>query len=121
MVRVLDENTALRANLAALPASAQALTSEFLQLDIGAGVVMDAWMIKPPDFDPTRKYPILVYVYGEPQAQTVLDAWGTAHAEFHRAIAELGYLVVSIDNRGTPAPKGAAWRRAVAGSGGRQA
>jgi dipeptidyl-peptidase-4 len=56
-----------------------------------------------------------VYVYGEPHAQTVLDAWGRVHADYHRAIADLGYLVVSIDNRGTPAPKGAAWRRSVFG------
>ena len=55
-------------------------------------------------------------VYGEPLAQTVLDAWGTVHADYHRLIADLGDLVVSIDNRGTPAPKGAAWRRAVFGS-----
>ena len=87
--------------------------TEFLQLDIVYDVVMDAWMIKPPNFDPSKKYPILVYVYGEPHAQTVLDAWGKVQADYHRAVAELGYLVVSIDNRGTPAPKGAAWRRAV--------
>ena len=55
-------------------------------------------------------------MYGEPHAQTVLDAWGKVHADFHRVIADLGYLVVSIDNRGTPAPKGAAWRRAIFGS-----
>ena len=90
--------------------------TEFLKLDIGGGVVMDAFMIAPSDFDPSKKYPVLVYVYGEPHAQTVLDRWGTPHADYHRAVAELGYLVVSIDNRGTPAPKGAAWRRAVAGS-----
>ena len=90
--------------------------TEFLKLDIGGGVVMDAFMIAPSDFDPSKKYPVLVYVYGEPHAQTVLDRWGTPHAEYHRAVAELGYLIVSIDNRGTPTPKGAAWRRAVAGS-----
>ncbi|MFB3105574.1 MAG: alpha/beta hydrolase family protein, partial [Pseudomonadales bacterium] len=67
------------------------------------------------DFDPSRKYPVFVYIYGEPHAQTVLDVWGRVHADYHRAIADLGYLVVSIDNRGTPAPKGAAWRRSVFG------
>ena len=76
----------------------------------------EAFIVKPPDFDPSKKYPVLVYVYGEPHSQTVLDRWGTPHADYHRAVAELGYLVVSIDNRGTPSPKGAAWRRAVAGS-----
>jgi dipeptidyl-peptidase-4 len=92
--------------------------TEFLKLDIGNGVVMDAWMIKPRDFDSTKKYPVFVFVYGEPHAQTVLDDWsgGQNHSMFHRMIADFGYLVVSMDGRGTPAPKGAAWRRAVFGS-----
>ncbi len=86
--------------------------TEFLQLDIGGSVVMDAWMIKPRNFDPSKKYPVFIYVYSEPHGQTVLDAWGRNHADYHRVIADLGYLVVSMDSRGTPAPKGAAWRRA---------
>ncbi len=90
--------------------------TEFVQLDIGNGVSMDAWMIKPKDFDPSKKYPVFVYVYGEPHAQTVLNEWGVAQIDFHRVVADLGYLVVSIDNRGTPAPKGAAWRRSIFGS-----
>jgi dipeptidyl-peptidase-4 len=77
---------------------------------------MDAWMIKPREFDESKKYPIFVYVYGEPHAQTVLNEWGAGQSHFLRVIADLGYLVVSIDNRGTPAPKGAAWRRSVFGS-----
>lgn len=112
VVRVLEDNEELRRKMAPLISQ----PTEFLQLDIGGGVVMDAWMIKPTGFDPSRKYPLLVYVYGEPHLQTVLDAWGSAQADYHRMIADIGYLVVSIDNRGTPAPKGAAWRRAVFGS-----
>jgi dipeptidyl-peptidase-4 len=111
-VRVLEDNKELRNKMESLISQ----PTEFFQLDIGGGVVMDAWMIKPSDFDPSRKYPVFVYVYGEPHGQTVLDAWGRVHADFHRVIAELGYLVVSIDNRGTPAPKGAAWRRSIFGS-----
>nr|WP_238381236.1 DPP IV N-terminal domain-containing protein [Mariniblastus fucicola] len=90
--------------------------AEFIQLPIDDGVVADAWMIKPTDFDETKKYPVFVYVYGEPHLQTVLNQWGAAQNHFHRVIADLGYIVVSIDNRGTPAPKGAAWRRSIAGS-----
>ncbi len=90
--------------------------SEFMSLDIGAGINVDAWMLKPADFDATKKYPVFVYVYGEPHAQTVLDSWGAAQSPFLRGVADLGYLVVSIDNRGTPCPKGAAWRRAIFGS-----
>jgi dipeptidyl-peptidase-4 len=111
-VRVLEDNQELRAKMESMISQ----PTEFLQLGIGDGVVMDAWMIKPDGFDPSKKYPVLVYVYGEPHAQTVLDAWGRVHADYHRLIADLGYLVVSIDNRGTPAPKGAAWRRAIFGS-----
>jgi dipeptidyl-peptidase-4 len=113
-VRVLEDNAAAAARVKPLIAR----PTEFLQLDIGGGVVMDAWMIKPRDFDPAKKYPVFVFVYGEPAGQTVLDDWrgGQGHTLFHRAVADLGYLVVSIDNRGTPAPKGAAWRRAVFGS-----
>ena len=112
VVRLLEDNKDLRHKMESLITQ----PTEFFQLDIGGGVVLDAWMIKPGDFDPSREYPVFVYVYGEPHAQTVLDAWGRSHADYHRVIAELGYLVVSIDNRGTPAPKGAAWRRSVFGS-----
>jgi dipeptidyl-peptidase 4 len=90
--------------------------AEFLKLDIGNDLEFDAWMLKPKDFDPSKKYPLFIYVYGEPHAQTVLDEWGAAQIDFHRVVAEQGYVVVSIDNRGTPAPKGAAWRRAIFGS-----
>jgi dipeptidyl-peptidase-4 len=115
VLRVLEDNEELRERVESLISQ----PTEFFQLEIGGGVVFDAWMIKPSDFDSSRKYPVFVYVYGEPHGQTVLDAWdawGRSHADYHRVIAELGYLVVSIDNRGTPAPKGAAWRRSVFGS-----
>lgn len=112
VARVLEKNARLREKMDSLDIQPK----EFLQVDIGKGVVIDAWMIKPEDFDPSRKYPVFVYVYGEPHAQTVKDAWGHAMTDYHRVIADLGYLVVSFDNRGTPCPKGAAWRRAVSGS-----
>ncbi len=110
-VRVLEDNRGLKEKLEPLISR----PTEFLQLDIGGGVVLDAWMIKPRDFDPSQEYPVFVYVYSEPHSQTVLDRWSGSN-NYHRVIADLGYLVVSIDSRGTPAPKGAAWRRAVFGS-----
>lgn len=112
VVRVLEDNSAVSANLKKIFSH----PTEFLQLTLDNGVTMDAWMIKPKDFDASKKYPVFIYVYGEPHAQTVLDEWGAAQIDFHRIVADLGYLVVSIDNRGTPAPKGAAWRRAIFGS-----
>jgi len=90
--------------------------AEFFTVDIGGGVVLDGMMLKPRSFDPSRKYPVIVYVYGEPAAQTVVDSWGGGRILFHRALADAGYIVVSFDNRGTPAPKGAEWRKAIYGS-----
>ena len=113
-IRVLEDNAECRRRVSPLITQ----PTEFLKLEIGDGVVMDAWMIKPRDFESTKKYPVFVFVYGEPHAQTVLDDWtgGQNHSLFHRMIADFGYLVVSMDGRGTPAPKGAAWRRSVFGS-----
>lgn len=109
VVKTLVENQALRERLAALaPVSA-----EFFRVDIGEGVELDGWCLKPPGFDPSKQYPVLVHVYGEPAAQTVLDQWGGRHGLWHRMMAERGYVVLSMDNRGTPAPKGRAWRKSV--------
>ena len=79
------------------------------------GVTMDGWMIRPASFDASKKYPVIVFVYGEPASQTVTDAWGGGRL-FYRALADAGYVVVSFDNRGTPAPKGAAWRKSIYGA-----
>ncbi len=110
--RVLEDNHALRANAAALLTT----PTEFFKVDIGEGVTLDAWMLKPPNFDPHKKYPLLVYVYGEPAAQTVEDMWADWNFDFHRIVAAAGYIVVSFDNRGTPAPKGRAWRKTIYGA-----
>lgn len=97
---------------------AQFLTppAEFFKVDAGDGVMVDGWMMKPPNFDPAKKYPVLVNIYGEPAAQTALDRWGGNGTLFHRHVASLGYLVVSFDNSGTPAPRGRAWRKAIYGA-----
>jgi dipeptidyl-peptidase 4 len=89
---------------------------EFFNVDVGNHVVLDGWMLKPPAFDASRKYPVIVFVYGEPAGQTVTNRWGSGQTLFNRALANAGYVVVSFDNRGTPAPKGAAWRKVVYGS-----
>lgn len=112
VAQVLEDNAELRKRMQDVVSH----PTEFLQLNIDGGISMDAWMIKPKDFDPSKKYPVFLYVYGEPYAQTVLNRWGAAQVDFHRVVADQGYLVVSIDNRGTPAPKGAAWRRSIYGS-----
>ena len=111
-VSLLEDNPLIREKMKSISCQ----PAEFLRLDIGHGIACDAWILKPQHFDASKKYPLFIYVYGEPHAQTVLDEWGAAQIDFHRVVAEMGYVVVSIDNRGTPAPKGAAWRRAIFGS-----
>ncbi|HLI29485.1 MAG TPA: S9 family peptidase, partial [Terriglobia bacterium] len=110
--RILEDNAALKSKVRALGSQ----PVEFFPVAIGKGVSLDAWMIKPENFDPARKYPLLIYVYGGPAVQTVLDEWGEDRMLFHRLLANEGYLVASIDNRGTPAPRGRAWRKYIFGS-----
>jgi dipeptidyl-peptidase 4 len=90
--------------------------AEFFRVDVGEGVQLDGYMLKPSTFDGTKKYPFITHVYGEPAGQTVNDSWGGSQLLFHRALAEAGYIIVSIDNRGTPAPRGTAWRKVVYGT-----
>ena len=108
-VRVLQDNAELRARVAGLELGPR----EFFRVDIGDGVKLDGWMIKPPGFDQTKKYPVLFEVYGEPAAQTVTDSWGGGGFMWHLMLSQMGYVVMSVDNRGTPAPRGRAWRKAI--------
>lgn len=89
-------------------------TVEFFKLTTVDGVEMDAWMVKPTNFDPAKKYPILFTVYGEPASSTVRDSYGTGRNRLYVGnMADDGYIYASLDNRGTPSPKGAAWRKAI--------
>jgi dipeptidyl-peptidase-4 len=108
-VRSLIDNKDVQDRLAKLKQT----PTEFFKVDIGQGVQLDGWMIKPPDFDSNKRYPVLFYVYGEPWGQTVLDRWGGRDRLWHQMLAQQGYLVVSVDNRGTPAPRGREWRKII--------
>jgi dipeptidyl-peptidase-4 len=108
-VRPLIDNKELRDRLAML----KPVGKEFFRVDIGDGVQLDGWMIKPPDFDPNKRYPVLFHVYGEPWGQTVQDAWGLDSLMWHMMLAQRGYIVMSVDNRGTPAPRGRLWRKVI--------
>jgi len=108
-IRVLQDNAELRVHMAALELGPR----EFFRVDIGDGVKLDGWMIKPPGFDQTKKYPVVFEVYGEPAAQTVTDSWGGGGYLWHVMLSQMGYIVMSVDNRGTPAPRGRAWRKAI--------
>lgn len=96
------------------PVDESAPKVEFLQVTTDDGITMDGWMVKPKNFDSTKKYPVVFYVYTEPAAQTVIDSWGTADDFLYSGdMAGDGYIYMSFDGRGTPAPKGAAWRKAI--------
>jgi dipeptidyl-peptidase 4 len=110
-VRLLVTNTALRAKIDVL----RRTEAEFFRLDAGNGLLLDGWCLKPPGFDPARKYPLFIEVYGEPAGQTVQDRWGDSTYLWHLMLAQQGYIVASFDNRGTPAPRGREWRKSIYG------
>jgi dipeptidyl-peptidase-4 len=108
-IRNLNDNSKLQANLNELHRA----DVEFLKLEIGKGVSLDAWLMKPPGFDPSKKYPLFFHVYGEPLGVTVNDDWDGNGYLWHLYLTQQGYMVASIENRGTNAPHGRAWRKAA--------
>ncbi|HTI07721.1 MAG TPA: DPP IV N-terminal domain-containing protein [Puia sp.] len=87
---------------------------ELFQITTEDNITMDGWMIKPANFDSTKKYPILFHVYAEPAGVTVKDAAGYAGTPLYAGdIAADGYIQISVEGRGTPVPKGAAWRKSI--------
>ncbi len=87
---------------------------EFFKVKTSEGVEMDAWMVKPDNFDATKKYPVVFYVYTEPWGQNVKDQFGVeGNFLYQGSMAKDGYIYISIDNRGTPVPKGRNWRKIV--------
>ena len=108
-LRTLADNAALRAKVAAIKRQ----PVEIIKVDIGDGIVLDGWRMKPADMKPGSKYPLLVYVYGEPASQTVVNRWGGNTYLWHLMLTQHGYVVVSVDNQGTPSLRGRAWRKAI--------
>ncbi len=107
-VRTLADNSELAAKLDAL----RVRRPEFIVVPAADGTELNAWLIKPPDFDPTRAHPLLMYVYGGPGSQRVTDSWSGSRYLWHQLMASEGYLVASVDNRGTGA-RGAAFKKIV--------
>lgn len=108
-IKLMEDNAALKSKMAelALP------PKEFFKVDIGE-LQLDAWMIKPKNFDAAKKYPVIFHVYGEPAGSTVQDNWGTGDNLWHHYLAnELNCIVISIDNRGTRVPRGRAFRKSI--------
>jgi len=89
-------------------------STEFFSITTSDNVEMDGWMVKPINFDPNKKYPVVFYVYSEPAGTTVKDVYNVSRNRFYKGnMAEDGYIYISLDNRGTPAPKGRAWRKSI--------
>jgi dipeptidyl-peptidase-4 len=108
LVRTIADNAELRHRLGLLRRG----PSKFVRVDAGNGTMLDGVVMYPVGFDSTRKYPVLFFVYGEPAEQTATDkyfAWDAWHA----MLTQMGYAVVTLDNRGTPSLRGRAWRKSI--------
>jgi len=87
---------------------------EYTKIMLDSALVLDAWINKPKNFDPQKKYPVVLFVYGEPASSTVLDTYGNHNNFLYNGDMRTdGYIQVSIDNRGTPMMKGEAWRKSI--------
>jgi dipeptidyl-peptidase 4 len=109
LARTLIANERLRSAVARLERG----PAGFVKVSAGAGLQLDGWVMKPADFDSTKRYPIFFFVYGEPASQTALDLWAGGNYLWHLLLTQHGYVVASLDNRGTPAPRGRAFRKVV--------
>lgn len=108
--QALSEEESILLNLKKLEKKS---TTEFFTITTADNVEMDGWMVKPVDFDPNKKYPIVFYVYSEPAGATVVDRYNVGSSMYNGDMAKDGYIYLSLDNRGTPAPKGRAWRKSI--------
>ena len=89
-------------------------TTEFFTIKTADNIEMDGWMVKPTNFDPKKKYPVVFYLYSEPAGTTVRDTYNVSQNGLYNGVmAEDGYIYISLDNRGTPAPKGREWRKSI--------
>lgn len=104
--RVLEDNKALNEKLDKLAIAPK----EFFSFETSQGVSLNAWMIKPANFDASKKYPVFLTIYGGPGSQTVTDSWGSSNYFWHQMLAQQGYIVISVDNRGTGA-RGAEFKK----------
>jgi len=89
---------------------------EFFQVKAQDGLILDGFIMRPPNFDPGKKYPTISYVYGEPAGTTVRDRWYGPRHLWHMLLTQQGFIVTSIDNRGTRTPRGREWRKSIYGA-----
>lgn len=99
LVKILEDNQELKTKIGNFAISPK----EFFSFNTVEGTLLNAYMIKPADFDESKKYPVLLYVYGGPGSQNVTNSWGGTRDFWHHHLASEGYIVVCVDNRGTGA------------------
>ncbi|MBA4321805.1 MAG: S9 family peptidase [Odoribacter sp.] len=108
--RILQNNDEMKKKYSGLNISQK----EFFKVDIGEGIELYGWMIKPYNFDPSKKYPVIFNIYGEPAGSTVQNSFGGGDL-WHQFLAQQGYVIMSVDNRGTAMPRGREWRKSIYG------
>lgn len=96
-IRTLRDNEKLRQRLA----NYKLTRKEFFQFTNSTGTSLNCWMMKPANFDPAKKYPVLVAIYGGPGSNTVSNSWGSRNFLWYQLLCQEGYIVVSCDPRGT--------------------
>jgi dipeptidyl-peptidase-4 len=111
-ISLTDHAVVQKSKVSTLPAKKNV---EFFQIVTDDKLVIDGWMAKPDNFDSTKKYPVVFLVYAEPAASTVRDQYDVNRSPFwyQGDLTSQGYIYISVDNRGTPSPKGAGWRKAI--------
>ena len=109
---MLEDNAELAGKLADLALG----EVEFYSVPARDGLRLDGYMLRPPNFDASRKYPIINYVYGEPAGQTAWDKWSDTRGLWHMLMSQRGFIISTVDNRGSKSPRGRDWRRSVYGS-----
>ena len=105
-MRVLEDNASLASKVAEYGIS----TREFFEIPLANGDHLNGYVIKPANFDATKKYPVLMHVYGGPGSQQVLDSFPGADFFWYQMLLKKGYLIYCIDNRGTGA-RGVAFKK----------
>jgi len=96
-----SKSAALNENKVTELASYHLSPMEFFTIKSHDDITLNCYMIKPPNFDPAKKYPVITFTYGGPHAQVVVNAWGGPNFLWHELMAQKGFIIFALDNRGS--------------------